>query len=127
MNGVKVRSTLNGRRKVIDAANIDKDNVLNRLSISECSSFVYHVTNECCKGYTLSKTLEQIQVSNEVEDINMEVDHTDSMPPSKMKRWELSDYFKKVKRNVKSSILSNWQWQSQHSILVTAFMCKRDW
>ena len=86
MNGVKVRSTLNGRRKVIDAANIDKDNVLNRLSISECSSFVYHVTNECCKGYTLSKTLEQIQVSNEVEDINIEVDHTDSMPPSKMKR-----------------------------------------
>ena len=34
MNGVKVRSTLNGRRKVIDAVNIDKDNVLNRLSIS---------------------------------------------------------------------------------------------
>ena len=84
--GVKVSSTPNGRSKVIDAANIRKYNVLNRLSISECSSFVYHVTNECYKGYTLSKTLEQIQVGNEVEDVNMEVDHTDNMPPSKMRR-----------------------------------------
>ena len=84
--GVKVSSTPNGRSKVNDAANIRKYHVLNRLSISECSSFVYHVTNECYKGYTLSKTLEQIQVGNEVEDVNMEVDHTDNMPPSKMKR-----------------------------------------
>ena len=84
--GVKVSSTPNVRSKAIDAANIRKDNVLNRLSISECSSFVYHAANECYKGYTLSKTLEQIQVGNEVEDTNMDVDHTDSMPPSKMKR-----------------------------------------
>ena len=46
---VKVSSTPNGRSKVKDAANIHKD-VLNRLSISECSSFAYHVTNECYKG-----------------------------------------------------------------------------
>ena len=92
--GVKVTSTPNGRSKAIDAANIRKGNALNRLSISEYSSFVYHVTNECYKGYTLSKTLEQIQVGNEVEDINMEVGHTDRMPPSNMKRWELSDFFK---------------------------------
>ena len=57
-------------------------------------SFVYHVTNKCYKWHTLLKTLEQIQVGNEVEDVNMEVDHTDNMPPSKMKRWELSDFFK---------------------------------
>ena len=35
--GVKVSSTLNGRSKVTNTANIRKDNVLNRLSISECS------------------------------------------------------------------------------------------
>ena len=55
--GVKVSSTPNGRSKVIDAANICKGNVLNRFSISECLFFVYHVTNECYKGCTLSKTL----------------------------------------------------------------------
>ena len=84
--GVKVRSTSSGRSKVIDAANRRKDSVLSRLSISECSSFVYHVTNECYKGYTLLKTLEQIQAGNEIDDVNMEVDHTDNMPASKMKK-----------------------------------------
>ena len=43
--GVEVSSTLYGRSKVIDAANISKDNVLNKLSISECLSFVYYVTS----------------------------------------------------------------------------------
>ena len=85
----------NGRNKVMmDAASIRKDNVLNRLTISECLPFVYHVTNECKKGYTLPKMLEQIQVGNEVEDVNMEVGHTINMPPSKMKKLELSDFFK---------------------------------
>ena len=51
--GVKVSSTLNGRSKVMDAANIRKGNILNRSSISECLSFVYHITNECYKGYAL--------------------------------------------------------------------------
>ena len=92
--GVKVSSTANGRSKVIDTANIRKDNLLNKLSNSKCLFFVYHVTNDCYKGYTLSKTLEQIQVGNDFEDINIEVDHTESMPPSKMKRWELSDFLK---------------------------------
>ena len=55
----------------MDAACIRTDNVLSRLSILDCLSFVYHVTNECYKGYTLAKALEQIQVSNEVEDVNM--------------------------------------------------------
>ena len=76
---------LNGCSKVIDAAN---DNVLYRLDISECLSFFYHVTNECYKCHTLLKTSEQIQVGNEIEDVNMEVDHTDDMPSSKMKKWE---------------------------------------
>ena len=38
--GVTASSTLNGGRKVIDAANIWKGNILNRLTVSECSSFV---------------------------------------------------------------------------------------
>ena len=58
---VKVSSTSNGRSKVVDAANIPKVNILNRLSISDCSSFLYHITNECYEEYTLSKTPEEIQ------------------------------------------------------------------
>ena len=77
---VKVSSAPNGHSKVMDAVNIPKVNVLNKLSISEYSSFVHHITNECYKGYTLSKTLEEIQVGGKVEDVNMEVDHTDNMP-----------------------------------------------
>ena len=38
--------------------------------------------------------LEQIQVGNGIEVVNMEVDHTDNMPASKMKEWELSDFLK---------------------------------
>ena len=38
--------------------------------------------------------LEQIQVGKVIEDVNMEVDHTDNMPASKMKKWELSDFLK---------------------------------
>ena len=44
-NGVKVSSTSIGRSKVIDAANTHKGNVFSRLSLSECLSFVYHVTS----------------------------------------------------------------------------------
>ena len=94
--GVKANSTPNGRSKVIDAANVRKDNVLNGLSITECLLFFYNVTNERYKRYTLSKTLEQIQVLNKVEDYTMEVDQTDKTPPPKTKRWELSDFFENV-------------------------------
>ena len=45
---------------------------------------------------SLSKKLEQIQVGNEVEDVNMEVDHTENMPSSNMKRWDLSDFLKTI-------------------------------
>ena len=48
--------------------------------------FFYNVTNERYKRYTLSKTLEQIQVLNKVEDYTMEVDQTDKTPLPKTKR-----------------------------------------
>ena len=47
---------------------------------------MFAVSSSLYKGYILSKTLEEIQVGNEVEDVNTEVSHIDNMSSSKMKR-----------------------------------------
>lgn len=93
---VKVGSMLNGRSKVMDAGNICRDNVLNRLIIFHWKGWTYLSVRHLFIMSSLSKKLEQIQVGNEVEDVNMEVDHTENMPPSNMKRWDLSDFFKTI-------------------------------
>ena len=87
---------LNGRSKVMDAGNICRDNVLNRLIIFDWKGWTYLSVRHLFIMSSLSKKLEQIQVGNEVEDVNMEVDHTENMPPSNMKRWDLSDFFKTI-------------------------------
>ena len=51
---VTVTSTENGRRKIIEAAAVRKDQVLDRLDLVE-SNFVYHMNNACYKSYTLVK------------------------------------------------------------------------
>ena len=56
----KVVSSENGRRKVLDAAVIRKDEVFDRLQKTD-SPFCYHVTNECYKRYTLKKSLQTIR------------------------------------------------------------------
>ena len=58
-----VTSTENGRQKIIEAAAVQKDQVLDRLDLVE-SNFVYHMNNASYKSYTLCKTLESIQKSN---------------------------------------------------------------
>ena len=58
-----VPSTENGRRKIIEAAAVRKDQVLDRLDLVE-SNFVYHMNNAYYKSYTLRKTLESVQKSN---------------------------------------------------------------
>ena len=46
-----VTSTENGRRKIIEAAAVRKDQVLDRLDLVE-SNFVYHMNNAYYKSYT---------------------------------------------------------------------------
>ena len=58
-----VISTENGRRKIIEAAAVGKDQVLDHLDLVE-SNFVYHMNNAHYKSYTLRKTLESVQKSN---------------------------------------------------------------
>jgi hypothetical protein len=53
-------STENGRKRVVEAATIRKDHVSERLKLVDNDNFVYHVTNECYKGYTLQKTLDRM-------------------------------------------------------------------
>ena len=57
-------STQNGRRNIIDAANIRQDEVCERLQSGSIEKhFNYHLTNKCYKIYTLKKTLDNIKVS----------------------------------------------------------------
>ena len=51
----------NGRRKIIDAVAISKDEVYQRLQNGSIDrNFKYHVHNSCLKAYTLKKTLESL-------------------------------------------------------------------
>ena len=60
---VSLTSTENGRKKIIDAAAIRKDEVYQRLQNGKIDrNFKYHITNSCFKNYTLKKTLESLPV-----------------------------------------------------------------
>ena len=57
-------STENGRRNIIDAANIRKDEVHRRLQSSTIDAdFKYHMDNKCYKNNMHKKTLSKIAVS----------------------------------------------------------------
>lgn len=57
----KTVTTVNGRKRVQEAAAIRDDIVAKRLkSVASDVVFVYHVTNQCYKTYTLKKSLEKI-------------------------------------------------------------------
>ena len=59
-----VTSTTNGRTKIIEAASIRKDIVLERLNGAE-QNFVYHMDNECYKRYVMTKTLDKLTETEE--------------------------------------------------------------
>ena len=62
-----LKSTENGRRKIIEAAMIRKDTVLSRVNDTSINQmFKYDMNNECYKSYTLKKTLDALQVSNDI-------------------------------------------------------------
>ena len=59
-----VTSTTNGRTKIIEAASIRKDIVLELLNGIE-QNFVYHMDNECYKRYVMKKTLDKLTQTEE--------------------------------------------------------------
>ena len=59
-----VTSTTNGRTKIIEAASIKKDIVLERLNGIE-ENFVYHMDNECYKRYVMKKTIDKLTEAEE--------------------------------------------------------------
>ena len=62
---VSLTSTENGRKKIIDAAAIRKDEVYQRLQNGNIDrNFKYRVTSSHFKNYTLKKTLESLSVSS---------------------------------------------------------------
>ena len=52
-------STSNGRKRIRDAAEIREDSVAKRLKYLESNDehFVYHMTNDCYKSYTMKKNI----------------------------------------------------------------------
>lgn len=61
----KLTSTTNGRNNIKDAAAIRNDLVTKRLRlIQDDETFLYHMTNECCKKYIMPKTLEKVAESS---------------------------------------------------------------
>ena len=61
-NKKKCGGTANGRIKIIEAAQIREDHVWEYLqSPSINQNFVYHVSNECYKTYTLVQTLTRLK------------------------------------------------------------------
>ena len=81
-------STENGRQRITDAAAIRKDIVTQRIRTVD-ENFVYHMTNECYKKYTLNTTLKAI---SEQENRN-ENEGRCSSPCSRKSRSKISARF----------------------------------
>ena len=63
-----LRSTRNGRKRILDAAEIRKDIVEKRLKLLKGEEFVYHMNNQCYKTYTMKETLDKISMEKRSED-----------------------------------------------------------
>ena len=62
-NSGSLVSTENGRRNIMNAADIRKDEVYERLKSSLIDQdFKYHMNNKCYKNYTHNKSLDKIVV-----------------------------------------------------------------
>ena len=59
-----VTSTTNARTKIIEAASIRKDIILERFNGIE-QNFVYHMDNKCYKRYVMKKTLDKLTEAEE--------------------------------------------------------------
>ena len=79
-----VTSAANGRTKIIEAASIRKDIVLERLNGIE-QNFVYHMDNECYKRYVMKKTLDKLTETEESHSVASE-DSVDAEMEPKSKR-----------------------------------------
>ena len=75
-----VTSTTNGRTKIIEAASIKKDIVLERLNGIE-QNFVYHMDNECYKRYVMTKTIDKLTEAEESHSVASEYKGDDEMEP----------------------------------------------
>ena len=62
-----LRSTENGRKRILDAAEIHEDVVEKRLKLLKGEEFVHQMNNQCYKTYTMKKT-DKISVKKKSED-----------------------------------------------------------
>ena len=60
----KTVSTDDGRKRIREASDIHNDNVSKRLKVIEGDEFVYHMTNECYKKYTMKSVRDRLGKKN---------------------------------------------------------------
>ena len=75
-----VSSTTNGRTKIIEAAYIRKDIVLERLNGIE-QNFFYYMDNECYERYIMKKTPDKLTEAEESHSFASENNGDDEMEP----------------------------------------------
>ena len=73
-------STENGRTRIIEAAEVRRDVVFERLKQVDKGKFLYHVTNECYKQYTLKKTLDKLKQLSKVSTDIVLIPHRIAQP-----------------------------------------------
>ena len=78
--GCSVTSTANGRTKVIEAASIRKDILLECLNCIE-QNFVYHMDNKCYKRYVMKKIFDKLTEAEESHLVALEDNGDDKMEP----------------------------------------------
>ena len=57
-------STANGRKRIREASDIRIDHVYKRIKLVNDDNFVYHMTNECYKTYTMKSVLDRLKSKN---------------------------------------------------------------
>ena len=73
----KLCSSENGRKRILDACEIRDDNVTKRLKHADCrENFMYHVSNNCYKIYTMKTNLDRIAEERGKKEIPSEVNCT---------------------------------------------------
>ena len=69
--GVKTSSTTNGRKRICEYSEIHNDLVLKRIRLMNSEDFVYHMTNDCYRRYTLPAAIntKKKKLSPEVHEV----------------------------------------------------------
>jgi hypothetical protein len=68
-----------GRKRILDAAEVRNDEITKRLKLVKGEAYVYHTSNKCYKRYTMKKTWETMTRKQEDHNSREEEDNNDTV------------------------------------------------